>query len=154
MPSNISNCSYDPRDSRNERFDVISQTLFKFNTPENFMSWIDDIDQLNAFIITLYHFFYSRFPFIEPPPMSSIETSITFLKEQGATNRQEELTPIGMMLSRLPVDVVIGKMLIIGTIFQVRNDECFLFIVWSWKCNMNFDLSLFNPSTVGIIVYK
>ena len=51
--------------------------------------------------------------------MSSIENSVVFLKEQGAITADEKLTPIGTMLSRLPVDVVIGKMLIMGTIFQV-----------------------------------
>jgi HrpA-like RNA helicase len=33
----------------------------------------------------------------------------------------ETLTPIGQMLSRLPVDVVIGKMLIMGSIFHVST---------------------------------
>ncbi len=52
--------------------------------------------------------------------MSSIENSVIFLKEQGALTGDEKLTPVGNMLSRLPVDVVIGKMLIMGTVFQVR----------------------------------
>ncbi|XP_067667167.1 probable ATP-dependent RNA helicase DHX34 [Haliotis asinina] len=60
-----------------------------------------------------------RFPFIEAPAMSSIETSIAFLKEQGALTEDEALTPIGQMLSQLPVDVVIGKMLIMGSIFHM-----------------------------------
>ncbi|XP_077992529.1 putative ATP-dependent RNA helicase DHX34 [Glandiceps talaboti] len=59
------------------------------------------------------------FPFIEPPPLSSIENSIVFLKEQGALTEDEKLTPIGKMLAQLPVDVVIGKMLIMGTVFHV-----------------------------------
>ncbi|XP_035673880.1 probable ATP-dependent RNA helicase DHX34 [Branchiostoma floridae] len=60
-----------------------------------------------------------KFPFIEPPAMSSIENSVAFLKEQGALTEEETLTPIGRMLARLPVDVVIGKMLIMGTVFHV-----------------------------------
>ncbi|XP_071481519.1 probable ATP-dependent RNA helicase DHX34, partial [Diadema antillarum] len=60
-----------------------------------------------------------QFPFIEPPPPSSVENSITFLKEQGALTEKETLTPAGRMLSQLPVDVVIGKMLIMGTIFKM-----------------------------------
>ena len=31
----------------------------------------------------------------------------------------ESLTPIGQMLSQLPVDVLIGKILIMGTVFHV-----------------------------------
>ncbi|CAL1528445.1 unnamed protein product [Lymnaea stagnalis] len=60
-----------------------------------------------------------KFPFIEPPSMSSLENSILFLKEQGALASDESLTPIGQMLSMLPVDVVIGKMLIMGSIFNM-----------------------------------
>ena len=50
-----------------------------------------------------------NFPFIEPPPKSSIENSIYVLKQQGALNSNEEITPTGEMLAKLPVDVVIGK---------------------------------------------
>ncbi|XP_055878835.1 probable ATP-dependent RNA helicase DHX34 isoform X1 [Biomphalaria glabrata] len=60
-----------------------------------------------------------KFPFIEPPNMSSVENSIIFLKEQAALASDESLTPIGQMLSMLPVDVVIGKMLIMGSIFNM-----------------------------------
>lgn len=60
-----------------------------------------------------------EFPFIEPPPPSNVENSIHFLKQQGALTDSENLTPIGQMLAQLPVDVVIGKMLLIGSVFHV-----------------------------------
>ncbi|XP_068709593.1 probable ATP-dependent RNA helicase DHX34 [Montipora foliosa] len=60
-----------------------------------------------------------EFPFIEPPPPSNVENSIHFLKQQGALTDSESLTPIGQMLAQLPVDVVIGKMLLIGSVFHV-----------------------------------
>ncbi|XP_053323739.1 probable ATP-dependent RNA helicase DHX34 [Spea bombifrons] len=59
------------------------------------------------------------FPFIEQPPMSSIETAIFYLRDQGALDSNEELTPIGKLLAKLPVDVVIGKMLILGSLFTL-----------------------------------
>ncbi|XP_069842930.1 probable ATP-dependent RNA helicase DHX34 isoform X1 [Dendropsophus ebraccatus] len=59
------------------------------------------------------------FPFIEQPPMSSIETAIFYLRDQGALDGSEELTPIGNLLAQLPVDVVIGKMLILGSLFSL-----------------------------------
>jgi len=59
------------------------------------------------------------FPFIEPPPASNVENSIHTLKQQGALTDDETLTPIGQMLAQLPVDVVIGKMLLIGSVFHV-----------------------------------
>lgn len=48
------------------------------------------------------------FNFIDPPAAFSIQTSVSYLKEQGALNAQGELTPIGNLLAKLPVDVVIG----------------------------------------------
>ena len=53
-----------------------------------------------------------NFPFIEPPPKSSIENSVHVLMQQGALNSNEEITPTGVMLAKLPVDVVIGKTLL------------------------------------------
>ncbi|XP_012261756.2 probable ATP-dependent RNA helicase DHX34 [Athalia rosae] len=59
-----------------------------------------------------------KFPFIEPPPPESIENSILSLKEHGALTDDEKLTVIGRTLSRLPVDITIGKMLIMGSLFH------------------------------------
>lgn len=49
------------------------------------------------------------FVFIDPPPAASIQTAMTYLKEQGALDRRGELTSIGSLLAQLPVDVVIGN---------------------------------------------
>ncbi|KAG7203421.1 hypothetical protein KM043_013488 [Ampulex compressa] len=59
-----------------------------------------------------------KFPFIEPPPPESIENSILSLKEHAALTENEKLTCIGKTLARLPVDITIGKMLIMGSIFH------------------------------------
>ncbi|CAL7944803.1 unnamed protein product [Xylocopa violacea] len=59
-----------------------------------------------------------KFPFIEPPPAESIENSILSLKEHGALTDNEKMTCIGKTLARLPVDITIGKMLIMGSIFH------------------------------------
>uniref|UniRef100_A0A2K5LV45 Probable ATP-dependent RNA helicase DHX34 n=1 Tax=Cercocebus atys TaxID=9531 RepID=A0A2K5LV45_CERAT len=59
------------------------------------------------------------FPFIEPPPPASLETAILYLRDQGALDSSEALTPIGSLLAQLPVDVVIGKMLILGSMFSL-----------------------------------
>lgn len=61
------------------------------------------------------------FPFIEPPPPASVETAILYLQEQGALDSSEALTPIGSLLAQLPVDVVIGKMLILGSMFSLAE---------------------------------
>nr|XP_046245750.1 probable ATP-dependent RNA helicase DHX34 [Scatophagus argus] len=59
------------------------------------------------------------FVFIDPPPTASIQTAVTYLKEQGALDSRGELTSIGSLLAQLPVDVVIGKMLVLGSLFNL-----------------------------------
>ncbi|XP_062891537.1 probable ATP-dependent RNA helicase DHX34 [Mobula hypostoma] len=59
------------------------------------------------------------FPFIEPPPLASVETAISYLQEQGALDSAESLTTVGRLLAHLPVDVVIGKILILGSTFDL-----------------------------------
>ncbi|TKS80720.1 putative ATP-dependent RNA helicase DHX34 [Collichthys lucidus] len=59
------------------------------------------------------------FVFIDPPPAASIQTAVTYLKEQGALDTRGELTSIGSLLAQLPVDVVIGKMLVLGSLFNL-----------------------------------
>lgn len=49
------------------------------------------------------------FAFIDPPPASSIQTAVTYLREQGALDVSGELSTIGSLLAQLPVDVVIGE---------------------------------------------
>ncbi|XP_007445092.3 probable ATP-dependent RNA helicase DHX34 [Python bivittatus] len=59
------------------------------------------------------------FPFLEPPPQASLEAAVGYLKHQGALDSAEGLTPIGTLLAELPVDVVIGKMLVLGTLLDL-----------------------------------
>ncbi|XP_071768634.2 putative ATP-dependent RNA helicase DHX34 [Centroberyx gerrardi] len=59
------------------------------------------------------------FVFIDPPPAASIQTAVTYLKQQGALDSRSELTSIGSLLAQLPVDVVIGKMLVLGSLFNL-----------------------------------
>uniref|UniRef100_A0A452H9F0 Uncharacterized protein n=1 Tax=Gopherus agassizii TaxID=38772 RepID=A0A452H9F0_9SAUR len=61
------------------------------------------------------------FPFLEPPPQSSLEMAVRYLREQGALDEAESLTPIGSLLAQLPVDVVIGKMLVLGALFGLAG---------------------------------
>ncbi|XP_049857625.1 probable ATP-dependent RNA helicase DHX34 isoform X1 [Schistocerca gregaria] len=59
-----------------------------------------------------------KFPFIEPPPADSLENAILSLKHHGAMDDKEKLTTIGRVLSNLPVDISLGKMLVAGSLFH------------------------------------
>jgi HrpA-like RNA helicase len=61
------------------------------------------------------------FAFLEAPSPDSIERAISLLKSSGALNFDfgESITPLGNVLSRLPIDISIGKMLVLGSVFHI-----------------------------------
>ncbi|MDB6047866.1 MAG: hrpA [Pseudomonas sp.] len=52
------------------------------------------------------------FPFIEPPDGKAITDGFNLLQELSAVNRENQLTPLGRQLARLPVDPRMGRMLL------------------------------------------
>jgi ATP-dependent helicase HrpA len=54
------------------------------------------------------------FPFIEPPPRAMISDAFQLLQELQAVDADRAMTDIGRRLSRLPVDVRLGRMLLAG----------------------------------------
>ncbi|XP_031468221.1 probable ATP-dependent RNA helicase DHX34 [Phasianus colchicus] len=61
------------------------------------------------------------FPFLDPPSSSSLDSALRYLRAQGALDDAENLTPIGALLAQLPVDVVLGKMLVLGSLFDLAE---------------------------------
>ncbi|XP_056162727.1 DExH-box ATP-dependent RNA helicase DExH7, chloroplastic-like isoform X3 [Syzygium oleosum] len=57
------------------------------------------------------------FKALEPPREEAMTSAISLLYEVGALEGNEELTPLGYHLAKLPVDVLIGKMMLYGAIF-------------------------------------
>ena len=62
-----------------------------------------------------------QFPFLDRPPLESLEKSLSELKQLQVLHddAQESLTPLGDVLSRIPVDIPLGKMLVLGSVFQL-----------------------------------
>ncbi|EDO35812.1 predicted protein [Nematostella vectensis] len=55
---------------------------------------------------------------IEPPPLDAVVESVAMLKDMEALDTNENLTPLGYMLAKLPIEPRLGKMVILGCIFQ------------------------------------
>ncbi|XP_019705493.1 DExH-box ATP-dependent RNA helicase DExH1 isoform X2 [Elaeis guineensis] len=55
---------------------------------------------------------------LQPPDPLSVKNALELLKTIGALDEMEELTPLGCHLCTLPLDPNIGKMLLIGSVFQ------------------------------------
>jgi len=66
-----------------------------------------------------------EFPFIERPSNDKLEASLFSLQQHQAITRSDEgtyrLTAVGGMLAQLPVDIPIGKMLVLGSLFHILD---------------------------------
>ncbi|UJR34291.1 hypothetical protein I4U23_021695 [Adineta vaga] len=63
---------------------------------------------------------------IEQPPMDAVAEAEFTLKQMQAIDDNNELTPLGKILARLPIDPKIGKMIILGCIFSVGDAACII----------------------------
>ncbi|KAI0673812.1 P-loop containing nucleoside triphosphate hydrolase protein [Trametes maxima] len=55
---------------------------------------------------------------IDPPDISAVDKALSVLEELAATGPDGELTALGRHMSMLPMDLRLGKMLILGAIFR------------------------------------
>ncbi|KAI9484179.1 MAG: putative ATP-dependent RNA helicase DHX34-like protein [Benjaminiella poitrasii] len=60
-----------------------------------------------------------NFDYIEAPSLDYISSSMDFLYNLGAIDSQENLLGLGSVLAKLPVDATVGKMLILGVVFNI-----------------------------------
>ncbi|XP_065043711.1 DExH-box ATP-dependent RNA helicase DExH7, chloroplastic isoform X2 [Musa acuminata AAA Group] len=70
---------------------------------------------------------------IEPPREDVISSAIDLLYKVGALDGNEELSPLGYHLAKLPVDVLIGKMMLYGAIFGCLSPILSLAAFLSYK---------------------
>jgi ATP-dependent RNA helicase DHX29 len=54
---------------------------------------------------------------LDPPTSKNIRRAIEALKDVGALAKSEALTPLGQQLARLPLDIWLGKLAILGIVF-------------------------------------
>ncbi|PVD18246.1 hypothetical protein C0Q70_21779 [Pomacea canaliculata] len=56
---------------------------------------------------------------VEPPPIDAVAEAEATLKAMHALDSNDELTPLGRILARLPIEPHLGKMIIYGCIFYM-----------------------------------
>ncbi|XP_065505087.1 ATP-dependent RNA helicase A isoform X1 [Caloenas nicobarica] len=61
---------------------------------------------------------------IELPPLDAVIEAERTLRELDALDSNEELTPLGRILAKLPIEPRLGKMMIMGCIFYVGDAVC------------------------------
>ncbi|KAG9343499.1 hypothetical protein JZ751_013665, partial [Albula glossodonta] len=61
---------------------------------------------------------------IEPPPLDAVIEAEHTLRDLDALDSSDELTPLGRILAKLPIEPRLGKMMIMGCIFNVGDAMC------------------------------
>ncbi|KAI9273017.1 P-loop containing nucleoside triphosphate hydrolase protein [Phascolomyces articulosus] len=59
------------------------------------------------------------FDYVEAPASDAINASMEFLQNLGALDTNENIMGLGTVLANLPVDAIIGKMLLMATVFNL-----------------------------------
>ncbi|KAK7867141.1 hypothetical protein R5R35_005856 [Gryllus longicercus] len=54
---------------------------------------------------------------IEPPPIDAVIEAEVLLREMKCLDSNDELTPLGRILAKLPIEPQLGKMMVLGTMF-------------------------------------
>ncbi|XP_077299574.1 putative ATP-dependent RNA helicase DHX34 [Arctopsyche grandis] len=88
-------------------------SLESFGTPELLRV---PLDSLLLLMISLGLNDVRKFPFLDAPQPESVENSLLELKQHYAVTSNERMTPLGKALSKLPVEIVLGKMLVLGSV--------------------------------------
>ncbi|KAF9432044.1 ATP-dependent RNA helicase dhx29 [Entomortierella beljakovae] len=70
---------------------------------------------------------------LDAPPPKAVENAIQALRDVRALTNTEELTPLGIHLCNLPVDVHIGKMILFGSIFKCLDPILTIAAMLSFK---------------------
>lgn len=70
---------------------------------------------------------------LDPPSAKNIRRAIDALVDVRALTQSEELTPLGHQLARLPLDVFLGKLILLGTVFKCLDMALTLAAILSSK---------------------
>ncbi|XP_052841456.1 dosage compensation regulator-like isoform X1 [Drosophila gunungcola] len=94
------------------RFEVLEDNLTPemFRTPLHEMALTIKLLRLGA----IHHFLSKA---LEPPPVDAVIEAEVLLREMRCLDVNDELTPLGRLLARLPIEPRLGKMMVLGAVF-------------------------------------
>nr|XP_040564677.1 dosage compensation regulator-like isoform X2 [Lepeophtheirus salmonis] len=99
------------------------ESLEEYMTPEMFRTPLHEIS-LSIKLLRLGSIGQFLSKALEPPPIDAVIEAEVLLREMKCLDNNDELTPLGKILARLPVEPRLGKMLIFGCIFSCADALC------------------------------
>ncbi|XP_071097710.1 ATP-dependent RNA helicase A-like [Haliotis cracherodii] len=101
------------------RFDKLDQ----HTTPEIFRTPLHEL-ALSIKLLRLGPIAQFLAKAVEPPPLDAVIEAEATLRDMRALDANDELTPLGKILAKLPIEPRLGKMIIFGCIFYVGDAMC------------------------------
>ncbi|KYN07300.1 PREDICTED: dosage compensation regulator isoform X1 [Cyphomyrmex costatus] len=98
------------------RFDKMDEHM----TPEMFRTPLHEL-ALSIKLLRLGNIGQFLSKAIEPPPIDAVIEAEVVLREMKCLDKNDELTPLGKILARLPIEPRLGKMMILGCMFRVGD---------------------------------
>ncbi len=91
---------------------------------------------------------------LDPPSSKNIRRAIDSLIDVKALTATEDLTPLGRQLARLPLDVFLGKLILVGSIFRTLDAALTIAAILSSKSPFSAPMGARLQADVARLAYK
>ena len=91
---------------------------------------------------------------LDPPSSKNIQRAINALVDAKAITAKEDLTPLGRQLARLPLDVFLGKLLVLGTFYQCLDAVLSIAAILSSKSPFSAPMESRSQADVARLGFK
>ena len=91
---------------------------------------------------------------LDPPSSKNIRRAVDSLIDVKALTPSEDLTPLGIQLSRLPLDVFLGKLVLLGAIYQCLDAALSIAAILSSKSPFSAPMGARSQVELVKLAYK
>lgn len=91
---------------------------------------------------------------LDPPSSKNVRRAIDSLVDVKALTALEALTPLGRQLAKLPLDVFLGKLLLLGSIFQCLDGALTIAAILSSKSPFSAPMGSRSQADLARLAFK
>ena len=91
---------------------------------------------------------------LDPPSSKNVRRAIDSLIDVKALTTLEALTPLGRQLAKLPLDVFLGKLILLGSIFQCLDGALTIAAILSSKSPFSAPMGSRSQADLARLAFK
>ena len=91
---------------------------------------------------------------LDPPSTKNIRRAIDSLVDVKALTATEDLTPLGRQLAKLPLDVFLGKLILLGSVFRTLDATLTIAAILSSKSPFSAPMGARSQADAARLAYK